>query len=63
MTLFTNYRKRIVKRISELENEQADLVLERSKHNLHLQPKEYCSFSMKLDSLKKIIDELKRLLC
>jgi hypothetical protein len=62
MTLFTNYRKRIVKRISELENEQADLAIERSKHVLYLEPKEYCSYSVKISDLKSIIDELKRLL-
>jgi hypothetical protein len=61
MTLFTNYRKRILKRIARLENDQADLVLERSKYNLSLQPKDYIHYSVKLDRIKEIIDELKSL--
>lgn len=62
MRLLFNYRKRILNRIARLENEQADIVQERSKYKLSLQPKDYIHYSVKLDRLKDIIDELKKLL-
>jgi hypothetical protein len=62
MTIFTNYRKRILKRIAHLENKQADIVQERSKYSLSLQPKDYIHYSVKLDRIREIIDELKQLL-
>jgi hypothetical protein len=60
--IFTNYRKRILRRIAFLEDEQADIIQERSKYSLSLQPKDYIHYSVKLDRLKDIIDELKDLL-
>jgi hypothetical protein len=62
MTLFTNYRKRILRKIAKLENEQADLVRERSRISLSLSPKEYCAFSTRIGDLKMIIDNLTELL-
>jgi hypothetical protein len=62
MTLFTNYRKRILRKITTLENERADLVRERSRISLSLSPKEYCAYSVKIGDLKMIIDHLKELL-
>jgi len=60
--IFTNYRKRILRRIAHLEDEQADIVQERSKYSLSLQPKDHIHYSVKIDRLKDIIDELKGLL-
>lgn len=62
MTLFTNYRKRILRKITTLENEQSDLVRERSRLSLSLSPKEYCAYSVRIGDLKMIIDNLTELL-
>ena len=62
MTLFKFYRRRIEKRIYELLAEKQELLNKRAEIKQTLNPKDFCSLTVKIGDYQKKIDELTNLL-
>ena len=62
MKLFKFYKKRIQNRIVELIEEQQILLNKRADVKQTLNPKDFCSLTVKIGDYQKRIDELTNLL-
>lgn len=62
MKLFKFYKKRIESRIYELLAEQQELLNKRADIKQTLNPRDFCSLTVKIGDVQKRIDELTNLL-